>query len=123
VPVSAGIAILIWYLVARYGGFPAFILPSPVQVWNRFGSALLEGRLAYHIAITLGEVLAGLAIGVAAATLLGYLLAKSETFERLFAPYIVASQSIPIVAIAPLLVLWFGPGLASGLALAWRPKC
>ncbi len=113
VPVSAGIAILIWYLVARYGGFPAFILPSPVQVWNRFGSALLEGRLAYHIAVTLGEVLAGLAIGVAAATLLGYLLAKSETFERLFAPYIVASQSIPIVAIAPLLVLWFGPGLAS----------
>ena len=53
VPISAGIAILIWYLVARYGGFPAFILPSPVLVWNRFVSALLEGRLAYHIAVTL----------------------------------------------------------------------
>jgi len=113
VPISAGIAILIWYLVARYGGFPAFILPSPVLVWNRFVSALLEGRLAYHIAVTLGEVLAGLALGVATATTLGYLLAKSETFERLFSPYIVASQSIPIVAIAPLLVLWFGPGLLS----------
>lgn len=113
VPVSAGMAILVWYLVARYGGFPAFILPSPGLVWNRFVSALLEGSLAYHIAVTLGEVLAGLAIGVTAATLLGYLLAKSETFERLFAPYIVASQSIPIVAIAPLLVLWFGPGLLS----------
>ncbi len=113
VPISAGAAIFIWYLIARYGGFPAFILPSPGLVFTRFISALFEGRLAYHIAITLGEVLAGLAMGTTAATILGYLLAKSETFERLFAPYIVASQSIPIVAIAPLLVLWFGPGLFS----------
>lgn len=112
-PISAALAILIWHLVARYGGFPAFILPSPVLVWNRFLSALLDGRLAYHIAVTLGEVLAGLTLGVFTATTLGYLLAKSETFERLLAPYIVASQSIPIVAIAPLLVLWFGPGLFS----------
>lgn len=113
VPISAGLAIIIWHLIARYGGFPAFILPSPVQVWTRLLSALFEGRLAYHIAVTLGEVLAGLALGVITATTLGYLLAKSETFERLFAPYIVASQSIPIVAIAPLLVIWFGPGLLS----------
>lgn len=113
VPISAGLAIIFWHLIARYGGFPAFILPSPAQVWTRFLSALLDGRLAYHIAVTLGEVLSGLALGVTAATTLGYLLAKSETFERLIAPYIVASQSIPIVAIAPLLVIWFGPGLLS----------
>lgn len=113
VPVSAGLAILAWHLIALYGGFPAFILPSPSLVWSRFTSALLEGRLAYHIAVTLSEVLAGLALGVIAASTLGYLLAKSETFERFVAPYIVASQSIPIVAIAPLLVIWFGPGLIS----------
>lgn len=113
VPVSAGLAILIWHLAASFGGFPAFILPSPALVWDRFTSALFEGRLAYHIAVTLGEVLAGLALGVIAATTLGYLLAKSETFERFLAPYIVASQSIPIIAIAPLLVIWFGPGLIS----------
>jgi NitT/TauT family transport system permease protein len=47
------------------------------------------------------------------ATLLGYLLAKSPQVERLLAPYIVASQSVPVVAIAPLLVIWFGPGLLS----------
>jgi len=113
VPISVGFAILIWHLIARYGGFPAFILPSPAQVWTRFLSALLDGRLAYHVAVTLGEVLAGLTMGVLTATTLGYLLAKSETFERFLAPYIVASQSIPIVAIAPLLVIWFGPGLIS----------
>ncbi|HJS30106.1 MAG TPA: ABC transporter permease, partial [Anaerolineales bacterium] len=63
--------------------------------------------------VTLQEVLAGLAIGVTFATLLGYVLAKSRSFERFLSPYIVASQSIPIVAIAPLLVIWFGPGLLS----------
>ena len=59
------------------------------------------------------EVLAGLALGAGVATVLGYLLARSLTFERLLSPYIVASQAVPVVAIAPLLVIWFGPGLAS----------
>jgi NitT/TauT family transport system permease protein len=58
-------------------------------------------------------VLVGLALGASSATAMGYLLAKSRTFERLLAPYIVASQSVPVVAIAPLLVIWFGPGLFS----------
>ena len=113
VPISMGLALLIWHLIAQLGGFPAFILPSPALVWARFLSALLDGRLIYHIAVTLSEVLAGLALGVITATTLGYILAKSQTFERFLAPYIVASQSIPIVAIAPLLVIWFGPGLFS----------
>lgn len=113
VPISMGLALLIWHLIAQLGGFPAFILPSPALVWVRFLSALLDGRLIYHITVTLSEVLAGLALGVIAATTLGYILAKSQTFERFLAPYIVASQSIPIVAIAPLLVIWFGPGLFS----------
>jgi NitT/TauT family transport system permease protein len=50
---------------------------------------------------------------VAAASIIGYLLAKSPTIEKLLSPYVVASQAIPIVAIAPLLVIWFGPGLTS----------
>lgn len=112
-PISIGLTILIWHLISRLGGFPAFMLPTPFVVWKRFLSALLDGRLLYHVAITLGEVLVGLALGVSVATTLGYLLAKSRTFERFIAPYIVASQSIPIVAIAPLLVIWFGPGLLS----------
>lgn len=73
----------------------------------------MDGTLLRHTLVTLEEVLAGLALGAIAATALGYLLAKSRAFERLLAPYIVASQSIPVVAIAPLLVIWFGPGLFS----------
>jgi len=111
--VSLAAALLLWELAARYAGLPTFMLPSPAQVWARFVQVLANGSLARHVAITLLEILAGLAIGVVAATLLGYLLAKSRAVERLVSPYVVASQSVPIVAIAPLLVIWFGPGLAS----------
>jgi len=110
---SLGLAGLLWYLFARLGSFPAFILPPPGLVWERLLQTLSSGSLLRHSAVTLGEVLVGLALGVSAATALGYLLAKSRAFERLLAPYIVASQSVPVVAIAPLLVIWFGPGLFS----------
>jgi len=110
---SIFIAVLLWYGLARLGSFPAFILPAPGQVWDRFVQALSDGSLMFHAATTLSEVLAGLALGVSAATLLGYLLARSRSFERLLSPYIVASQSVPVVAIAPLLVIWFGPGMFS----------
>ncbi|MCS7011262.1 MAG: ABC transporter permease, partial [Anaerolineales bacterium] len=75
--------------------------------------ALGEDNLILHTAVTLGEILLGLLTGTLAAVGLGYAIAKSRTFERLVAPYLVASQAIPIVAIAPLLVIWFGPGMFS----------
>jgi putative riboflavin transport system permease protein len=109
--------LLVWQLLAWFGGFPSFILPTPEQVGVRFGQALLDGSLLHNTAVTLMEVLLGLALGVSVATVLGYLLARSVNLERLLSPYIVASQSIPIVAIAPLLVIWFGPGLSSKILI------
>jgi NitT/TauT family transport system permease protein len=111
--VSLGVALAIWLAIITIADLPAFILPSPVQVWERFLRALADGSLARHMWVTLQEVLLGLLVGVGTASLLGYALAKSRRLERALAPYVVASQSIPIVAIAPLLVIWFGPGLLS----------
>jgi NitT/TauT family transport system permease protein len=111
--VSLLLAILLWDVVVRLGNFPPFILPSPGLVWKRCWQVLGDGSLLRNSFITLGEVLSGLALGVSVATVLGYLLAKFPAVERLLSPYVVASQSIPIVAIAPLLVIWFGPGLFS----------
>ena len=105
--------ILLWQLLTILLGLPAFILPGPGLVWRRFLQSLGDGQLLRHTLTTLSEVLAGLFIGGFAATILGYLLAKSTTLEKLLSPYLVASQSIPIVAIAPLLVIWFGPGIFS----------
>jgi NitT/TauT family transport system permease protein len=110
---SLVLAILAWWLVSHFAGLPAFILPAPEQVAARFWKALIDGSLIIHTAATLAEVLLGLLAGTIAAVTLGYLIAKSRMFERLVSPYLVATQAIPIVAIAPLLVIWFGPGLFS----------
>jgi len=112
-PGSLLVGLLLWEALARLNHYPAFILPLPGQVWGRFLTVLANGTLLQHAWVTLSEVLAGLALGLIVASTLGYVIAKSRGLERALTPYIVASQSIPIVAIAPLLVIWFGSGLRS----------
>ena len=111
-------ALTLWWLFTKYSGVPPFIFPSPGSVWNRFYTVLLDGSLVYHTMITLLEVVLGLLLGLISASLTGYFLAKSRLVERILAPYIVASQSIPTVAIAPLLVIWLGPGLLSKILIS-----
>lgn len=113
VPLTLLLGLLVWEALTRWGRLPPFLLPPPGSVWAKFRLLLLDGTLVFHTWTTLSEVLLGLALGLSVATVLGYLVAKSRTAERLLAPYIVASQSVPIVAIAPLLVIWFGPGRLS----------
>lgn len=102
-----------WELIVRLGHYPPFILPSPGRVCAKLVSVLSEGLLWWHTRITLAEILGGLVLGLTTAIVLGYLLAKSRSLERLISPYIVASQAVPIVALAPLLVIWFGAGQLS----------
>ncbi len=115
---SGLMVLLIWYVITVWSDLPAFILPSPLMIWNTFVETLLNGTLIRHFSITLLEVLLGLTAGSMMATTIGYWLAKSPTLERILSPYLVASQAIPTVAIAPLLVIWFGPGLFSKVLIA-----
>jgi len=110
---SLALFLLGWDLTARLSNLPSFILPSPADVWSRFMSALNDGSLLVNAGVTLLEVLVGLLAGSLFATVTGYLVAKSRLLENLLSPYLVASQAVPLVAIAPLLVIWFGPGLFS----------
>ena len=112
-PVSIILTLMIWQGIILWNEFPSFILPSPRMVLVRLEQAVLDGSLFLHSAVTLFEVLIGLFIGGTLATILGYILARSRLLERLVSPYLVASQAIPIVAIAPLLVIWFGAGITS----------
>ncbi len=105
--------LLLWQSLVWILRLPAFILPAPLAVAQRFGSAVADGSLARHFGTTLLELLIGLGAGISLATLIGYLLARSRLAERVLSPFLVASQAVPIVAIAPLLVIWFGPGLFS----------
>jgi NitT/TauT family transport system permease protein len=102
--------ILLWQSVVWLGAYPPFILPGPLQVLTSFQAAAVNGTLWHHTGVTLSEVFSGLALGLSVATILGYLLAKNALLDRLLSPYIVASQSVPVIAIAPLLVIWFGTG-------------
>ena len=112
-PLSLAGGVAAWQAVVLINDFPAFIVPGPGLVWQRFVQVLADGRLAFHTGVTLSEILSGLALGMVTATVLGYFIAKSPGLERVLTPYIVASQAVPIVAVAPLLVIWFGSGLRS----------
>lgn len=112
-PLAGLLALLAWDLFTRSGTLPAFILPSPQQVFERFLRTLADGSLLRHSAVTLLEVVLGLLSGTSLAVGFGYLIAKSRLFERILSPFLVASQAVPIVAIAPLLVIWFGSGMFS----------
>ena len=106
-----------WDLLTRFGGLPEFILPAPLSVWTRFLTALRDGTLWEHTRVTFSEVVLGLLVGVLFATAVGYALAKSRSLERTLSPYLVASQAIPVIAIAPLLVIWLGDGMLSKVVI------
>ncbi len=110
---AAAVTLLAWEVFSRLSGLPSFILPSPLMVWDRFLRAMSDGSLLSNAIVTITEVLMGLLAGALTATLTGYLIAKSRMFERIISPFLVASQAVPIVAIAPLLVIWFGSGIFS----------
>lgn len=109
--------IVLWQLVVIVGDYPAFVLPAPLTVAQRFASGWLEGTIGPHALTTLTEVLLGLAIGGGLGVLTGIVLARSRAAARLLSPYIVAAQATPILALAPLIALWFGTGMVSRLLI------
>lgn len=112
-------SLLLWEAIVRLADYPPFILPSPLLVARKLAAVVADGTLWYHAQITILEILVGLALGLGVATVLGYLLAKSRSLERLLSPYLVASQAVPIIALAPLLVIWIkSPGLSKVLICA-----
>jgi NitT/TauT family transport system permease protein len=118
-PVAAALLVFVvaWQLAVAIGGLQPSILPPPLLVGERFVKAFAEGTIQPHLATTLQEVAIGLSVGVVLGLLAGYVMARSLLAERLLSPYIVAAQAIPILALAPLLAIWFGPGLLSKVVI------
>ena len=111
-PVIAFVGFLAtWQALVWLGSYPAFILPGPLVVAARFVEAGADGTFWPHLGATLSEILVGFAAGAAAALPIGYLLARSRLANRVMSPYLVAAQAVPILALAPLIALWFGTGL------------
>jgi NitT/TauT family transport system permease protein len=104
--VSFILLLLGWHLLVTLGDYNRFILPGPVDVLGQVQKSLADGTLPRHGFFTISEVIPGLLIGFLIALPLGYLLAKSPLAEKLLSPYLIASQAIPVIAIAPLLTIW-----------------
>jgi NitT/TauT family transport system permease protein len=115
--ISLAVFVLAWQAIVIVGDYPPFILPAPLVVAQRFVTAWADGTMWPHFSTTLVEVLLGFAIGASLALVTGVLLARSRLAEKLLSPYLVAAQATPILALAPLIVLWFGVGLTSKLVI------
>ncbi|MET4807244.1 ABC transporter permease [Limibacillus sp. MBR-115] len=114
--VIAAVLLLFWEVTVRLTDAPSFILPGPDQV----ALALYERWrfLIGHAGITLIEILLGLGIGTVLGGFAALLLASARTLRLWLLPLLVVSQAIPVFALAPILVLWLGYGLASKVAMA-----
>ena len=111
-------SLLAWEGAVRLSGVPAFILPAPSRIAMALQRGIASGLYAQNLWVTLLETLLGFALGAAVAFLLGTAVAASRTAEYFLYPYIVMFQSVPKVALAPLIVVWFGLGLTSKVVSA-----
>jgi NitT/TauT family transport system permease protein len=111
-------AVALWQGVVVMRRVPPFLVPAPAAVARAALAAVRSGVLVPALAVTLYETLGGFALGSALALLLAVLITHSRVARLGLYPYVVAFQSIPKVAIAPLLVVWFGFGVSSKIVTA-----
>jgi NitT/TauT family transport system permease protein len=107
------LTLIVWEAAVRGFDVPQFILPTPSAVAVAFYNGFSSGIYFEHIWVTVGETFLGFLFGSAIAFVLGTLIAMSRRLEYFLYPYVVMFQSMPKVALAPLIVLWFGLGLTS----------
>ncbi|BHH82057.1 ABC transporter permease [Desulforhopalus sp. 52FAK] len=108
--------LILWEVLVRLTGVPHYILPGPVKVYH----ALCEqwSVLLGHMLVTTTEILLGLIIGTLLGCISALIMILSPVLKRWLLPVLVMSQAIPVFALAPILVLWLGYGMASKVAMA-----
>lgn len=109
------VVVILWELAAWALGIPDWLFPPPHRVAQRF---LEARRLGFHTAITLSEALAGFGLSAVLGPLMAAGIANMPFLERGVFPYIVLANAVPIVAVAPLLTVWLGFGVAPKIAVA-----
>jgi NitT/TauT family transport system permease protein len=114
---TVAVLVLVWQAAVVALAVPEYLLPAPAGI-----AAALAGEwryLAFHSAVTLYEILWGFALAVAVGVPLAMLIVYSPGFERSVYPLLVASQSVPKIAIAPLLIFWAGIGIFPKVLVAF----
>jgi NitT/TauT family transport system permease protein len=116
-PLLALVLLMIWQATVPASGPTTLLLPRPSAIGQRLIEIARDGTLLGDAFTTALEITLGFAFGVSLAFAIGYSIAHSRTLEQIAGPYVVAFQALPIVAIAPALILWLGPGLISNSIL------
>ena len=108
--------LLIWHLIAA--GTTPLILPNPYDVFMRLVSYFVNGRIWPHLFMTTQEILAGFVLGSVLGIGFGTLVSESDIARKVIMPYIIVTQALPKFALAPMLVIWFGFGMAPKVIIA-----
>lgn len=118
VPAVFVVVIIAWEFGTQLLDLPEFLLPRPSVIVAEMGKLFVDPKFWGHVGITLQEAGLGFLIGAVVALTIGTLVARSQLIEKTFMPYVVAFQSVPKVALAPLFVVWFGFGLTSKIVMS-----
>ncbi len=110
--------IALWEFFARVGVIDPFIGSSPTRIWETLARLYSGGELFGHIGITLYETVVGFILGTVLGTLIAVLLWWSSTLSRILDPYLVVLNALPKIALGPILIVWFGAGVESIIAMA-----
>lgn len=117
---GAGIFLTIWHLVVVLFEIKKYVLPSPILVLRSIFDPVLAAKNNWwlNIGTTVTEILVGFTVTLIAGVLLGLIIAWSKPLNKLLMPVIVLLNSIPKIALAPLILLWFGYGLKTNVFVA-----
>ncbi len=105
-----GLIIGLWELFAQLNIIDAFISSSPSKIVRTIRNLFIENNLLYHMGITLYETLLGFIIAVGLGYIIALVLWWSERLRRVLEPYIVVLNSLPKIALGPIIIVWFGSG-------------
>ncbi|CAG0985832.1 Riboflavin transport system permease protein RibX [Anaerolineae bacterium] len=106
-----------WYAATRDDQNAAFLFASPQAVGEELLKMISNGTLVRHVGVTVLEIMLGFGGGVICAFGLGYGIARSRLLEGLLGPYVVGFQAVPMIAIAPILIRFFGPGIPTNAVI------
>ncbi|MCI3922226.1 ABC transporter permease [Paenibacillus sp. TRM 82003] len=109
--------LIAWEGTVRLLRVPELIVPSPLAVAESLARGLSSGYLLPHIGTTVAEVLLGLALGASLGFAAGVAMGESSFLRGIVTPYLVASQAVPKLALAPLFAIWFGFGMTSKVVI------
>jgi NitT/TauT family transport system permease protein len=118
IPLVFVLFVALWEWVVRAWNVPNFLVPAPSTVAGALARGVRTGLYLTNFWITLFEALVGFVIAAVAGIVLGAIIAQFRLVERTFYPYLVALQTLPKIAIAPLIIVWFGFGISSKVIIA-----